>query len=215
MSTQRSTGLTAICVPLLLASCGQVQSESSDTITTKLPPAKSVAERRQVADPHASEGAPPNSKGSVKPVGVGYVAQSRYTSLERTSCRLLEERTADAGSPPWRCEGLGGYALETSATGSPQFAVVGPDGNRSNLDLSGIALNGTLGKLAEWRGESTGRPRALIVRVSAEGRPDISSLVVAKLDDPPCIVAVIGRGPRQNEKARTAADGKQLRCSVQ
>jgi hypothetical protein len=105
--------------------------------------------------------------------------------------------------------------LETSGTGRPQFTIVRPDGNRTTLDLSGVATNGTLGKVAEWRGEAVGEPRALIVRVTAEPQSKRSSLVVAKLDTPPCIVAVIARGPEQNEKARTVADAKQLKCSAQ
>jgi hypothetical protein len=104
--------------------------------------------------------------------------------------------------------------LETSAADPQRFAIIGPDGNRTQLDLSVIASDGTLGKLAEWRADPTGRLRALIVRVSAAPQAKISSLVVAKLDAPPCIVAVIARGPGQNEKARTVADGKQLTCSA-
>ena len=40
----------------------------------------------------------------------------------------------------------------------------------------------------------------------------VSNLVVTRLAAPACIVAVIPRGPRQNEKARAAADAQQLNC---
>lgn len=216
MSKQRITGLELVWV-LLLASCGQVKSNTDDTVTITLPRPTTAAERREepleVAERLPNGAAADNSQGGVKPVELREVARSRYTSLEPARCKLLEEGTADAETG-WRCEGTAGYSLETSATDPQQLAIIGPDGNRSELDLSGIAANGTLGKLAEWRRQRTGQPRALIVRVSAGAQPKISSLVVAKLDGPPCIVAVIARGPGQNEKARTVADGKQLKCSA-
>jgi hypothetical protein len=217
MRKQRTIGLRAACV-LLLGSCGQVENDAADTITAKLPPATAIAqapeEAKVIAEPLLNEVRPESSEASLKPVELRQAGRSRYTSLEAASCKPLAERTGDAGSRRWRCDGTAGYALETSATGRQQFAIIGPDGSRTQLDLSGISTNGTLGKLAEWRGEATGQPRALIVRVNAEAEAKNSSLVVAKLDASPCIVAVIARGPAQNEKARSVADGKQLKCSA-
>ena len=137
---------------------------------------------------------------------------SRYTSLEPAACTIIQEE-AKPGLALRRCPGIGGFALETGdARPTGHFAIVGPDGKRSELNLSGMAPSGSLGKLAEWRAQGKGEPRALIVRVSLPGKRAVSSLIVAKLDSSPCIVAVIPRGPRQNEKARRVADGKRLEC---
>ena len=216
MTKQPTIGLELVCV-VLLASCGQAKSDADDTVTIELPRPTTVAERGEeplgVVERLPNEADADNSQGDVKPVELREVARSGYTSLEPARCKLLEDRTAN-GETRWRCEGAAGYSLETSATDPQQLAIIGPDGNRSALDLSRIATNGTFGKLAEWRRHKSGQPRALIVRVSAAAQPKVSSLVVAKLDAPYCIVAVIPRGPRQNEKARTIADGKQLKCIV-
>jgi hypothetical protein len=93
------------------------------------------------------------------------------------------------------------------------LAIIQPDGDGTELNLSGLGTIGTLGKVAEWRGEAMAQPRALIVRVNA-AEPKISNLVVAKLGASPCIIAVIARGPRQNEKARAIADAQQLKCTA-
>ena len=86
--------------------------------------------------------------------------------------------------------------------------------------LSSLVAKGafnSLGKLAEWRGLVPGQPRALIVRHNVAAnrearRPDVSNLVVSRLAAPTCVVAVVPRGPRQNEKARAIADGRLPTC---
>jgi hypothetical protein len=223
MREQRTIGWEVVCV-LLLASCGQVKNDANDTVTAKLPHPTAVAEdgekHASTAEPLLNEAASENqpaaedSMASAKPVELPQAVRSRYTSLEPASCKPLGALLPNGSSSRWRCTGPAGYALETSATDPQQFAIIGPDGIRTQLDLSVIASDGTLGKLAEWRGDPTGRPRALIVRVSGARRAEISSLVVAKVDAAPCIVSVIARGPGQNEKARTVADRKQLTCSA-
>lgn len=136
---------------------------------------------------------------------------SRYTSLEPPACTLLH----DANLPLRRCPGVAGYALEAAdARPAGYVAVLGPGGQRSELELSRIAPGGSLGKLAEWRSQGDGEPRALIVRVSLPGKRAVSSLIVAKLDSTPCVVAVVPRGPRQNERARSVADREQLKCAT-
>jgi len=133
---------------------------------------------------------------------------SRYTSLEPAACTTIRA----ANTPLRRCPGVAGYALETrDARPTDHFAILGP-GGRSELEFSQIAPGGSLGKLAEWRAPGGGKPRALIVRVSLQGKRAVSSLIVAKLDPSPCVVAVIPRGARQNEKARSVADREQLNC---
>jgi hypothetical protein len=134
---------------------------------------------------------------------------SRYTSLETADCAMFET----GNLPVRRCAGAAGYALETGdARNADHFAILGPGSRRSELEFSRIAPGASLGKLAEWRSRGDGEPRALIVRVTRSGGQAVSSLIVARLDSTPCIVAVIPRGTRQNEKARRAADREQLNC---
>ena len=225
MAKRLTPGL-AILSLVLLASCGRAAGDADDTVTAKLPRETAVAGPSETspasAEPvpdeaaPASAQAPDSSQATVQPAELPTSGRSRYTSLEPASCKVLEEGAERAGSSRRRCEGFAGYALETSEADPRQsLAIVAPDGERSELDLSGIATNGTLGKLAEWRRGAAGRPRAVIVRVSdAARKPVVSSLIVAKLDSPACIVAVIDRGPGQNEKARAAADRKQLECNT-
>jgi hypothetical protein len=216
LRNQPTTVLRSLSV-LLLASCGPTANDADDTVTAKLPATALVVgrqEREEEAKPLVNEATVENSQASVKAMELRAGMRSQYTSLETRSCKLLEERTVDAGSPRWRCAGAAGYALEKIATEAQHFAIIRPDGGRTELSMAGTAPTGTLGNLAEWRGDATGQPRALIVRVSAEAQPKISSLVVTKLGASPCIVAVIASGPAQNEKARTIADGKQLKCSL-
>ncbi len=147
--------------------------------------------------------------------------RSRFTSIDPNQCRLLEENIEEGGW--WRrlCEGLAGYKLELSDSDLRQdIVVIEKDGRRSELGLSELVANGAfnaLGKTAEWRGEDPARPDALIVRLGVasdpEGKkPDISNLVVARLNPSACIVAVVPPGPGQNERARAIADGTLPAC---
>jgi hypothetical protein len=158
----------------------------------RLEPARSTSDGSALPDINASKG-------------------SRYTSLEPAACTIVH----NADLTLRRCPGVAGYALDRDdARPADYFAIVGPAGERSELGFSRIAPGGSLGKLAEWRAGSDGDPRALIVRVSLPGKDGVSSLIVAKLDAAPCVVAVIPRGPHQNEKARRVADLEQLECST-
>jgi hypothetical protein len=137
---------------------------------------------------------------------------SRYTSLEPAACTILGDQE-NSTSPRQLCAGIAGYQLETGVSGTTRYLVImNPDGRRSQIELDRIGGNGSLGRFAEWRAARAGDPRALIVRVSAPGKNGASSLIVARLDDAPCIIAVIPRGPRQNEKARAVADQDQREC---
>ena len=216
MRHQRRKALKPVCA-LLLASCGQATNDANGTVTAKLPRATAIAAGVQGGEetekPVSDKASLRNLQASATRTDPRQGMRSRYTSLELGSCRLLEEPSSVSGSPRWRCTGTAGYNLETNATDPQQLAIIRPDGEGTDLTLPKIGTNITLGNLAEWRGEATGQPRALIVRLSAQGRPRISSLVVVKLGAAPCIVAVIGRRPGQNEKARIVADGEQLKCS--
>lgn len=131
------------------------------------------------------------------PAGAPVAPESRYTSIEPASCKAI----ADSNR---RCEGSSGYALETNRQG---VSIIAPDGRRSALDLSKLGTKGAanLGAKAEWRGPAPGHPTVLIVRIG-------NDLAVARLQYPACVVAVVARQPRQNEKAREIADGKLPAC---
>ena len=144
----------------------------------------------------------------------------RYTSIEPTACRLLEQNIEEGGYSRHACDGHAGYRLETTESDLRQdIVVIAPDGRRSDLQLSSIVAKGAfngLGKTAEWRGAEA-RPAALIVRLNvAPGpeptRPDVSNLVVARLAPPACVVAVLPPGPNQNAAARGIADGRLPGC---
>jgi hypothetical protein len=153
------------------------------------------------------------AEAMVMPADTSASRRSRYTSLEPRSCTILQENADKADQRLRRCPGIDGYALETSPAGEVRHLIIlKPDGQRANLDLSRIAANGSLGRLAEWRAQDNGDLRAVIVRFSAPGEQVVSSLIVAKLTPTPCIVAVIPRGAGQNEKARGVADRKNLEC---
>ena len=144
-----------------------------------------------------------------------------YTSLKPEDCRLIEENQEEAGYSRHRCNGVAGFALETSESDLRQdIVVIAPDGKRSELGLSGKVAKGAfnaLGPTAEWRGVDKGAPSALIVRLGvANGAepnlPDTSNLVVVKLAAPACVVAVIPPGANQNDAARNTADNLPDSC---
>jgi hypothetical protein len=164
---------------------------------------RSAAVRRELAAK--------TSVSAVPPAEITGSRSSRYTSLEPVACTTSESSDASLR----RCRGVAGYTVEAADTRPVGYvAIVDPNGTRSELGFSGIAPGGSLGKLAEWRGRSNEAPRALIVRVSSPGKSPVSSLIVAKLGTNPCVVAVIPRGPHQNEKARAVADSSELDCST-
>jgi len=132
------------------------------------------------------------------PAGAPVAPQSSYTSLGAGSCKSGEGSTR-------RCEGVDGYSLETTGH---DLTVIGPDGKRSEIELSKLAAKAAsprLGERAEWRSLAPGHPTALIVRVNGE-------LAVTRLQYPACLVAMVRPQPRQNEKAREIADGKLPSC---
>ena len=151
------------------------------------------------------------------------VGSSQYISLDPATCKLIEQNLEEGGYWRRRCGGAAGYVLETSESDLRQdIVVIAPDGRRSELNLSSVVARGSfnsLGSVAEWRGPSSGKPRALIVRLSVPadetvGRSGRSDLVVARLAPPACVVAVVPRGPSQNEKARAIADGELPACKA-
>ena len=216
----------------LLAACGATATDpdnaapAADVVTAQLPPVETTAPRRveelNQAEPVATiaqagnETADPTPTPAPPPaVPPPTASSSRYTSLDPASCKPVAASGEPAAAARRHGPGSLDYALETG-DGDPALAIIAPDGRRSELDLSQRVARARLGKTAEWRGTGSGGPRALIFRVegTARGGPGgtRSDLIVARLGTPACIVAVIPRGPRQNEKARAAADGERLEC---
>ena len=177
---------------------------NGDTSTVKLNPPRPAA---KVQDP---DPAPQSSQADA----------GRYTSIDPTSCRLIEQDNEEGGYSRHACDGLAGYKLEISDSDLRQdLVVIAPDGRRSGLDLSSIVAKGafnSLGKTAEWR-SAAAEPTTLIVRLNvARGpeptRPDISNLVVARLAPPVCVVAVVAPAADQNSRARRVADAPLPGC---
>ena len=147
--------------------------------------------------------------------------RSQFTSIDPPSCKLLEENIEEGGWSRRLCDGLAGYKLELTDSDLRQDIIVIPaKGQRSELGLTEIVAKGAfnaLGKTAEWRGTDLMAPDVLIVRLGVaadpEGRkPDVSNLIVARLNPSACIVGVVPPGPGQNERARAIADGKLPAC---
>ena len=227
MSARRRTRTIGALLPILLvAACGgPAPGEPDDAVTAKLPPTTTSEQATALGPfPTANSSEPPagNIATQEPPAADPDAAQpptladSGYTSLEPAACTPIADSGQGAAALRHRCKGPRDYALETSESGQRQdLAVIAPDGQRAELDVAEQLTNARLGKTAEWRRDGSGRPRALIVRVNAA--PDgqakgVSNLVVSRLAAPACIVAVIPRGPGQNEKARAIADAERLDC---
>ena len=210
---------------LMLAACGGPENQQEEAVTAKLPPAASATRSPQAASPAPpvepavtdigplrlevpTPAAAPSSKSPPDN------SSSDYTSLGPASCERLAGDAESASAVRQRCAGSRDYAIEFSDGGArPDLAIITPDGQRQPLGLASLGSGVRLGKTAEWRRDSTGRPRALIVRIDSAGTSKASDLVVTRLASPACVVAVIPRGPRQNEKARAAADANRLDCA--
>ena len=208
---------------LLSTGCGPDQGAPDKTATAKLPPVE-VAAATNDKNPGVIKLPRAGAEQGLGSTRLRLDGSSRYVSLEPGPCKLLEQNIEEGGYWRRRCPGAAGYALETSESDLRQdIVVIAPGGSRSELNLSSVVAKGafnSLGKVAEWRGRAPGNPRALIVRLSvpgdaAVGRHERSDLVVARLATPACVVAVVPRGPGQNEKARAIADGELPPCKGQ
>ena len=218
MIKQRSLAWQILSL-LIVGGCGGTEKDAGNAVTVKLPGVKDAAagpkDRMRRSDLPAV--ASDESKSMLKSVEADPLQSSRYTSLEPASCNLLEGNASKDASERHRCAGPAGYALEAMQSDVRQdLAIISPDGSRSELNLPKLVTNATFGKTAEWRGPPSGQPRALIVRINdatnKQGPKKPSNLIVARLATPACVVAVIPRGPRQNEQARAVADRKLLKC---
>ena len=147
--------------------------------------------------------------------------RSEYTALDIASCKLIGENK-DEG-PYWSrlCKGAAGYSVEWSESDLREgLELIAPDGRREELRLSDIVAKGafnSLGPRIEWRGDASGRPDALVVRMfvangAEPSKPDRSLLAVSRLKPPACVVAIVDPGPRQSEQARQIADGRLPDC---
>jgi hypothetical protein len=200
-------GRFALLILPLLAACapdGQAEISNGDT-TDRL--ASGAAPQSGAQSPPV-QNAPPDSR-------------SRYTSIGESECSLIEENLEEGFYWRRRCPGHAGYALERSeGDGRQDLVVISPDGSRSQLRLSTIVAKGSfniLGDTAEWRGRNPAEPEALIVRMNVTrvpepDKPDISNLVVVRLTEPVCAVAIVPPAPGQNERARAIADGRLGDC---
>ncbi len=187
------------------------------TVTVHLPPPDTIADNQSRSATLKARGSSADAAPDTDPT---VITTSRYTSLDPATCVVVEEIAQLRGSIR-RCSGSAGYALETSDSGlGLDISTIAPNGRRSGLRIANLVANGArsrLGKNAEWRGPAGEEARALIIRIVADpestGRdPSISNLLVIRLRQPTCVVAVVPRAPGQNERARAIADGKLQRC---
>lgn len=148
------------------------------------------------------------------------VRASQFLTLSADRCRLVEENAEEAGYWLRRCTGVGGYDLDWSESDLRQNLIILDGGAREKIALSRLVTNGAFNSIAstvEWRGERGDRPDRLIVRVNvADGadptRPDISKLVVIRLDPKACIAGIVPPGPDQSDRARAIADRDSPAC---
>jgi len=228
MSGRRGTRPVGAILPALLAAAcgGPAAGEPDGAVTAILPPAETSAQTTALG-PFAVTNAAQSSTGensadrppaadpdAVRPTPL---ADSRYTSLDPSACTPVADNAQAAEAGRRRCAGAVDYALETGESGQQQdLAIIAPDGQRAQLRVPKLVSNARLGKTAEWRRDESGRPRALILRINADSETaansKVSDLVVTRLAMPACVVAVVPRGPGQNEKARAIADAKRLEC---
>jgi len=143
--------------------------------------------------------------------------ESVYTDLGGPKCKTALDRT-EGESRTVTCLGVAGYRLRSLEDDLRQTVnVIDPQGVESPLDLWSIIFGGfsSLGAKAEWRVEKQGAkvtPRAMIVRFNASENPSdpnkvTSYLVVVKLTPKKiCATDRIPPDPKQNDKARAAAD---------
>ncbi|MBK6848710.1 MAG: hypothetical protein IPG96_14660 [Proteobacteria bacterium] len=142
----------------------------------------------------------------------GGAIASVYTDVAEAKCRTVEE---SEGYLNQLCPGVGGYALRLIDGDQLQVFVVRADKREYQLSYEGGFGQRGAAK-AEWRVRQVGttkQPLALIFRVKAADlatpypHKTISQLVVAKITaDRSCTTNLILPGPRQNERARQAAD---------
>ncbi|MEO7603209.1 MAG: hypothetical protein ABIS39_08145 [Sphingomicrobium sp.] len=142
---------------------------------------------------------------------------SRFTQLDDTACgaeRIIEE----TGDWDRDCKGANGYALEWGSGDLREELTIIHGKARTNLEIPTIVAGGAfdaLGRTVEWRGPSGSAPDVLVVRVhvaDAEGKNDSGRLVLARLGNSPCIVAVVAPAADQSDRARSIADGKLPSC---
>lgn len=184
---------------LALAGCSQAPEERNASVADDLPVNETVAPRA----PEAS------------------ARQSVLTKLDG-SCRLIEEDREEGSYSLRRCSGRGGWQVNWSESDLRQdLTLIGSDRKATELNLSALVAKGafnSFGRTIEWRGPAGGKPDVLIARMNVAAgtetaRPDISRLVVIRLEPSPCLVAVVEPSGSQSSKARIA-DGKMPACIV-
>lgn len=150
--------------------------------------------------------------------------RSVYTRVDRKSCTSPTELTAEfraRGLGVQECRGTGGWRLLVVASDantwielrSPRVAWSGEDAIIYK-DPIGQFPSIASSSPVEWRIDSAGEPRALIVRIAAQSQQDsrtrVTRLLVVRLErERAC---VIGRAVT-NTEARRLADGG-ARCGL-
>ena len=137
---------------------------------------------------------------------------SVYTSTTTKSCRTIESNPNEAGWYRGRCKGVGGYLLElTEGDLRQSLVVVTPAKKDFDLNFGSYYSSfSAVGEKVEWR-TKRGVPFALIARFNVSdpenSEKTTSYLMVAKVGKKEsCVVDIIEPGPKQNERAREAAD---------
>lgn len=139
---------------------------------------------------------------------------SRYTSLGKDNCKLIEE--SDEG-PYWRirCGGDGGFTVDYTESDLRQgIELIDAAGKRTSLEIPSKVAVGAfdrLGPQIEWRGDRNGKRDSLIVRVYVaqdSGEQDKPVLAVARLAPVPCVIGIVEPGANQNARARALADAE-------
>lgn len=165
-------------------------------------------DQKQGGNEAASAAAPP--VGAPSPIaspGPSPRPEPVFTSLARADCRLVEEKSEEAGYARFLCPGRGDYRLEVvEADGREDIALRRGDDAARAMQLPSRVARGAfsrLGQTAQWvRGDR------LIVRYDVEqpdGRPAVSSLLVIDLPAA-CLVSIVPPGAGQNEAALRAAE---------
>lgn len=153
--------------------------------------------------------------GALAVVGAAKAASAQdsvYTSIRVEDCVLFDIGQVHASTA---CPGAGGYTLNvTDADLRIYLSFVHPNWTTvAEIGLLRQSFSALVADAVEWRVDDSGRPIAMIVRLSwaqLDGGPDAQGLFVIRLDDQdPERVCVIGDLPSAsgaNQAARALAD---------
>lgn len=135
---------------------------------------------------------------------------SVYTTIDK-KCKTLYMQSKPIDSFEAECVGVGGYKVRLVGGDSREsINILTPSRHKFELNFWGLLYHfSSVGQKLEWRVKK-GVPFALIARMSVDTDNDKtkSYLMVSKIGlKQSCVVDIIEPGPKQNEDARTSADG--------